>query len=1100
MFKKAISLLLSLMLVVTTLSVTIVSVSAADSEYVVAGVAELCGSLWDGSGATSPDNIMEAKEDGTYEKVYTAVPVMNDYQFKIVGDGANWYGVDGGDDNFTFNVKSVCDVTITFNPETLKITVTGEGVEVPTELVIESMRAVGNGDGNWLNGVAWDPAADENLMTEVSPKVYEITYTDLDEFDNYQVKFAANGSWAANWGGTFEGSGVESDAVFNSPDNITVEVPYELADVTLRLDLTNFDYASKSGAKFTVTVTDKTGGEETTAATEATEETTEATEETTVATEPETTEATTAATEAPKGLTVNATSNYFPAFSTFVKDGEEYVTVTYFLDSAKDMLDCQWELKYDPNVLQYDFAVNMNEAGNDLNLMPQVDNLIWNVITEDPEDFNSPQVGRIKANCTDLKLYKFANKGYTPFVTATFKVVGSGETTVDLYVEFLRVSKIGANFKDDPAQEEILVDFGDIKDTVTKPNRLTVPHAGLYDPAATNPVETEPVTEATTVATEPETTVPATEPETTVPATEPVGDAVYVVAGVSELCGTLWDPSPETSAENVMTDNGDGTFSKVFNDVAPADSLQIKVVENIGEAQNWVGIGPEYNDNFTFNVVEECDVTVTYEPATKTITVTGTGVVIPTELVIESMRTVGNGDGNWLNGVAWDPADDANLMTEVADKVYEITYTDLDAFDNYQVKFAANGSWAANWGGVYAGSGVETPAEFNSNDNITVEVPYVLADVTLRLDLTDFDYASKTGAVFTVTVTEKTEETTAPVEPETTAPVEPETTAPVEPETTAPVEPETTAPVEPETTAPVEPETTAPVEPETTAPATGLNIKATSNYFPETNYTLTEADGTDLVTVTYYFDCAKQLLNTQWTLTFDPAVLSALPENNVAGFMPFATKGAMYETPAEGVIKGSASDLGLYDIKVGQAFVQVTFKALTFTGDTVVDLFVEDLTVSERNAEGKLDEEKQETLVVNGQATQTETPVALDTVITPGPATPVEPETTVPATEPETTVPATEPETTAPVEPETTAPVEPETTAPATEAPTDAPSTDATGATGATVNPGTADTPTGGTTSNGSAVQTGNASMAVIILLVLVSACGVLYFTRKRVK
>ena len=38
MFKKAISLLLSLMLVVTTLSVTIVSVSAADSVYVVAGV------------------------------------------------------------------------------------------------------------------------------------------------------------------------------------------------------------------------------------------------------------------------------------------------------------------------------------------------------------------------------------------------------------------------------------------------------------------------------------------------------------------------------------------------------------------------------------------------------------------------------------------------------------------------------------------------------------------------------------------------------------------------------------------------------------------------------------------------------------------------------------------------------------------------------------------------------------------------------------------------------------------------------------------------------------------------------------------------------
>ena len=1098
MFKKAISLLLSLMLIVTSLSVTIISVSAADgSVYKVAGSDELTGDGpdWQPSAELSPSNVMTAKEDGTYEKVYTDVQVGNSYAIKVVENTAdgnfNWYGIDGGEDNFIFNVTSVCDVTVTFDPTTLSITVTGDGVVIPEGFDVESIRTVGNGDGNWLNGVFWDPASDENLMTEVEPNVYEITYTDLEEFDNYEVKFAANGSWQpANWGGTYEGSGVESEAVFsNNPANITVEVPYELADVTLRLDLTNFDYASKSGAKFTVTVTDKTGGEETTAATEATE----ATEETTVATEPETTEETTAATEAPKGLTVNATSNYFPAFSTFVKDGEEYVTVTYFLDSAKDMLDCQWELKYDPNVLQYDFAVNMNEAGNDLNLMPQVDNLIWNVITEDPEDFNSPQVGRIKANCTDLKLYKFANKGYTPFVTATFKVVGSGETTVDLYVEFLRVSKIGANFKDDPAQEEILVDFGDIKDTVTKPNRLTVPHAGLYDPAATNPVETEPVTEATTVATEPETTVatepettvPATEPETTVPATEPVGDAVYVVAGVPALCGNEWDPSPETSAENVMTDNGDGTFSKVFNDVAPADSLQLKVVENIGEAQTWVGIGPKYEDNFTFNVVEECDVTVTYEPATKTITVTGKGVVIPTDLIVESMRAVGNGSGNWLNGVAWNVAADENLMTEVSDKVYEITYTDIVEFENYEVKFVANGDkteWAANWGGVYAGSGVETPAEFNSNDNITVEVPYELADVTLRLDLTNFDYASKTGAVFTVTVTEKTPAT----EPETTVPA-------TEPETTVPAtEPETTVPA-------TEPETTVPAtEPETTAPATGLNIKATSNYFPEANYTLTEADGTDLVTVTYYFDCAKQLLNTQWTLTFDPAVLSALPENNVAGFMPFATKGAMYETPAEGVIKGSASDLGLYDIKVGQAFVQVTFKALTFTGDTVVDLFVEDLTVSERNAEGKLDEEKQETLVVNGQATQTETPVALDTVITPGPAAPVEPETTAPV-EPETTVP-TEPETTVPTEPETTVPTEPETTAPATEAPTDAPSTDATGATGATVNPGTADTPTGGTTSNGSAVQTGNASMAVIILLVLVSACGVLYFTRKRVK
>lgn len=228
-----------------------------NSIFVVAGVSELCGKLWKGDPESAPENIMDKQEDGTYKKVYTNVAVMNNYQFEIVEnrpDGEQiWRGDDNGN-NVTFNVKSVCDVTITFDPATNKITVTGDGVEIPTELNVESMRAVGNGDGNWLKGVSWDPDSDENLMTEVSPKVYEITYTDLDAFDKYQVKFAANGSQAANWGGIYEGSGIESDAEYKSSDNITIEVPYALADVTLRLDLTNFDYATKQGAKFTVTV------------------------------------------------------------------------------------------------------------------------------------------------------------------------------------------------------------------------------------------------------------------------------------------------------------------------------------------------------------------------------------------------------------------------------------------------------------------------------------------------------------------------------------------------------------------------------------------------------------------------------------------------------------------------------------------------------------------------------------------------------------------------------------------------------------------------------------------------------------------------------
>ena len=227
-----------------------------NSTFVVAGVSELCGELWIGDPESAPENIMDEQEDGTYIKVYNNVAVADKYQFKVVenrpDDVPIWHGDDNGN-NVTFNVKSVCDVTIIFYPATNKITVTGTGVEFSSELNVESMRAVGNGYGNWLNGVEWDFTADENLMTEVSPKVYEITYTSVEKDDDYQVKFVANGSWIDSWGGIYQGSGVESEAVYNG-DNLSFAVPYRLADVTLRLDLSNYDHTTKTGATFTVTV------------------------------------------------------------------------------------------------------------------------------------------------------------------------------------------------------------------------------------------------------------------------------------------------------------------------------------------------------------------------------------------------------------------------------------------------------------------------------------------------------------------------------------------------------------------------------------------------------------------------------------------------------------------------------------------------------------------------------------------------------------------------------------------------------------------------------------------------------------------------------
>ena len=944
MFKKALSLVVSLMLMVTSLSFAAISVSAADTTYVVAGAEELCGVLWKGSPEEAPANVMTDNGDGTYTKVFTNVQPASGLTLKVVENGAdgsqNWIG-DATGNNITFNVTAASDVTVKFDSSTKEITVTGDGVQFVTNLDIDSINAVGNGDSDdeaWLNGAAWDPTA--NPMTEVSNKVYEITFKNVTKFDNYQVKFAANGKWTDSWGAAVENftpeSGVEFDAAYNG-ENLTVNVPYEFADVTLKLDLTNFDYATKLGAKATVTVTDTSTQVETTEAdttvepttaapatqataaaqkapltvnatsnvfstakaeynsetkqvtvcyylgtncdlvnlewyftydsevfsvsnknnldstgkklgimpqiqssfvintsipgkvnanasdlglypidakvpfvkivldvkgnpenvetnvnlrvrvltkgeldydtmsvnpntmvsfvndskivdssyivsaetkltestfvpsTESTEapettvpettaapettvpETTAAPEttvpETTVAPEttvPETTEApetTVAATteEVPAGaLTVNATSNLFPASSNVVAGDEEYVTVTYYFESEKNVLNADFNLTYDPTMLAVDSVMT-----------PYTNGVVVNAET----------AGKVYGNMSSLNLYNFNQK--TPFVSVVFKKLGLGETDVNLTVDNLTLSLANAEGVTDEAQEEGLVRDGVLAETSTKYSVETEIQAGKVTPV-----------------------VPTTAEPTTAPA--PAG-STYVVAGSEELCGVLWKGSPEEAPENVMTANGDGTYTKVFNDVQIADSLQIKVVENTADGgQNW--IGDEGDNNITFNVVAACDVTVTYDSNTRKITVSGDGVQIVSDIEIKSMHAVGNGDPDdesWLNGVAWDPT--ANEMEQVADKVYEITYHNVPKFDNYQVKFAANGKWADSWGGAEENftpeSGVAFDAVYNG-ENLIVNVPYELADVTLRIDLSNFNYATKLGAVATVTVTD----------------------------------------------------------------------------------------------------------------------------------------------------------------------------------------------------------------------------------------------------------------------------------------------------------------------------------------------------------
>ena len=71
--------------------------------------------------------------------------------------------MDGTDLNYDFMLTADGDVTVTYNPETGEIKVTGDTV-IPPVYDIKSIAAVGNGQNNFLNGIVWDPAAAENRL------------------------------------------------------------------------------------------------------------------------------------------------------------------------------------------------------------------------------------------------------------------------------------------------------------------------------------------------------------------------------------------------------------------------------------------------------------------------------------------------------------------------------------------------------------------------------------------------------------------------------------------------------------------------------------------------------------------------------------------------------------------------------------------------------------------------------------------------------------------------------------------------------------------------------------------------------------------------
>ncbi len=313
--------------------------------------------------------------------------------------------------------------------------------------------------------------------------------------------------------------------------------------------------------------------------------------------------------------------------------------------------------------------------------------------------------------------------------------------------------------------------------TTTEPATEEPTEAPTTEPATEEPTEaptTEPATEEPTEAptTEPVTTEPVTTEPVTEPTTEAVTttDPIYVVAGAEEFAGLKWIGDPVNGAQNVMTKDGD-MYSKTFAATPAGDSYQVKVVKNVANGTNpetgetvwdqtWIGYDNTEN-NLTFDVTAACDVTVTYNPTTNEINVTGDSVKIVKDLKVDYVLPVGNGFQSWLNGEDWKVDAESNKMEMVSDKVYKITYKGVTSSDNYEFKFAANGSWAANWGLPETENSAPVGKDFDLTYNAqnmvldTVALGYAEGssiDVTLTLDLSGFDYPSKQGAKANITI------------------------------------------------------------------------------------------------------------------------------------------------------------------------------------------------------------------------------------------------------------------------------------------------------------------------------------------------------------
>ena len=686
------------------------------------------------------DNIYDTSTNMTYDpnaEVYKlrlyAVHPRNDVRIKIVKNHSIKEDFDIQSTYYIFDIVSTCDILITFDPITHTTNVYGKGV-VPFNVRKVVLLGFGNDAFNW------DYTSEDDLLTEVEKGVWEITYKNvMTSSDPYcQVYFGVNPTentkpnvsyGFGNPNNEIVSSGVETDASILGSRNIAFKVEKDYSTVNFRLDVRNFDPETKTGAKFTVTVTPPEGDVYSVAVMNS-----------------EVFYGSGSGTYTPI-LTYNDSTGLYELT---VKDVQPQDVYYYMLKNNTQIPEKDGWCSERPISFAVESACDVTFTFNPIT--EEIDVLGDGVAAETGMYCLSViAVGNGEGNYLNGANWDPCNtsNAMEEVADGIFELTMTNVKAFDNYnVKFVANSLDEDN---EPAPNPWQHTFGAAQETEYPTGEtLDLAYGG------SNCIFSVPQNGSTVkfrlnlrnfdFATKKGATLLIT-----------VTPPVYGV----QVVNTGFYPDPN---EVLMTYNEEtGLYELTAKNVEP------QTVEFYVTKDHVPTYGDPYSGNkypYKFKVDQTCTVTISFDPETETVTVQSDGIFPPPYInfSVYSVIAAGNGEGDYLNGSNWDPYDTANALEEIEEGVWQLTMKNIDAFDNYQIKFVVNtvdedgnpivNPWEHNFGTAQERqypADEEIDAVYNGSTCI-FSVPQDGSTVIFTLNLRSFDIETKQGAKLMINV------------------------------------------------------------------------------------------------------------------------------------------------------------------------------------------------------------------------------------------------------------------------------------------------------------------------------------------------------------